>query len=288
LLDVLMPRMDGIETLGRIRADERLADVPVLMLSSLDEVDSALRCIELGAEEYLPKPFQPTLLAARIAANMQLRRLRARDRAYSEHLASTREAVQRLTHAAFPDAVAERVLRGETGIVDSTATATALAFVLPRQGRPASPAELVKQLDELAEAVSDAADDHDVDTVIMRPYGAVLVIGLPLQRDDHAVVAAALALDVLQRAPRCAAGLHSGSAAGGVVGAVRPHYDVWGEAVDTAEALAGGAPPAAALLSPSTQALVRERYALTAGAVTEVPGQGHMRSYVLRAPALTA
>jgi adenylate cyclase len=286
LLDVLMPRLDGVETLRRIRADERLQDVPVLMLSSLDEVDSALRCIELGAEEYLPKPFQPTLLAARIAANITLRRLRARDRAYSDHLETMNDAVQRLAHAAFPADVATRVLRGESGIVDVAAAATAVACVLPRAGRPHAPAELVARLHVLVDAIAAVADEHDVETVVMRPYGAVLLVGLPNAAAAHAETAAALALDLLQRVPGCAAGLHTGAVTGGVVGADRPHYDVWGEAVETAEALALGAAAGTLVFSPTTQALVRERYALTAGAVTEVPGHGHMRSYLLHADAV--
>lgn len=281
LLDVLMPRLNGIETLRRIRADERLNDMPVLMLSSLDEVDSAIRCIEMGAEEYLPKPFQPTLLAARIAANVALRRMRARDRAYTEHLAASREAVERLTHAAFPQAVAARVLRGETGIVDA-ATATAVACVLHRRARGTAPSDFVTSLAQFAASIEDVCDAHGVDAVVARPYGATILVGFPTPAGDHAGHAAALALDLLRAAPDCALGLHSGAVTGGVVGSTRPHYDAWGEAVDTAEALAAAADPATAAISPTTQALIRDRHDLRSGAVTEVPGRGHMRSWVLR------
>jgi adenylate cyclase len=282
LLDVLMPRMDGVQTLGRIRADERLADVPVLMLSSLDEVDSAIRCIELGAEEYLTKPFQPTLLAARIAANVALRRLRVRDRAWSEHVANMTATAARLSSAAFPPDVAARVLRGDARILDSTASATAVAFMLPRQARPQAAAELVERLDELAEAVAAAALEHDVESVVMRPYGAVLAVGFPAGEPDHAGTATALVVDLLQRLPHCGAGIHTGALAGGVIGSARPCYGLWGEAPDTAEALALAAPAGAAVLSPTTQSLVRERHVLVAGAVAEVAGHGHMRTWLLR------
>jgi adenylate cyclase len=282
LLDVLMPRMDGVETLRRIRADERLTDVPVLMLSSLDEVDSAIRCIEIGAEEYLPKPLQPALLAARIAANISLRRLRARERSHAGQVHALNERLQRLAHAAFPADVAVRVLRGEAGIVDSVPAATVAACVLPRQHRAGSATELLQRLEEAAAAVCGAADERGVHTVVMRQYGAVLALGFPRTAEGHAGEAVDLVLEVLQRVPHCAAGVHTGSVAGGVVGVSRPYYNLWGEAVDTAEALAQASPAGGALLSPSTQALVRDRYVLAAGAVMEVPGHGHMRSYLLR------
>ena len=68
LLDIMMPEMDGYEVLQRLKADEALRDVPVVMISALSELDSAVRCIEMGAEDYLLKPFNPTLLKARLDA----------------------------------------------------------------------------------------------------------------------------------------------------------------------------------------------------------------------------
>ncbi len=76
LLDVLMPGLDGYEVLARIKADERLRHVPVIMISALDDMESVVRCIELGAEDYLPKPFNPVLLRARVRASLEKKRLR--------------------------------------------------------------------------------------------------------------------------------------------------------------------------------------------------------------------
>jgi signal transduction histidine kinase len=71
LLDVMMPEMDGYEVLQQLKADPALRHIPVLMISALDEMDSVVRCIELGAEDYLPKPFDPVLLRARIGACLE-------------------------------------------------------------------------------------------------------------------------------------------------------------------------------------------------------------------------
>ncbi len=76
LLDVLMPDLDGLAVLERIKANPATRDIPVIMISALDDVASVVRCIERGAEDHLPKPFDPVLLRARIGACLEKKRLR--------------------------------------------------------------------------------------------------------------------------------------------------------------------------------------------------------------------
>jgi len=80
LLDVMMPRMNGVEMLEIMKAEGRLEDTPVVMISAASEVDTVVRCIELGAEDYLPKPFNAALLAARVRAVLEKKFLRAENR----------------------------------------------------------------------------------------------------------------------------------------------------------------------------------------------------------------
>jgi class 3 adenylate cyclase len=75
LLDVMMPEMDGYETLAAIKGDDALRHLPVIMISGVDELDSVARCIELGAADYLPKPFNPVILGARVRASLADKRL---------------------------------------------------------------------------------------------------------------------------------------------------------------------------------------------------------------------
>src|SRR5215472_31141 len=76
LLDVEMPEMDGYAVLEQLKADTRLRDIPVIMISAVEELESVVRCIELGAQDYLPKPFNPVLLRARLSACLERKRLR--------------------------------------------------------------------------------------------------------------------------------------------------------------------------------------------------------------------
>jgi adenylate cyclase len=81
LLDVMMPRLDGFAVLERHRTDAAIRDIPVIMISALDDMASLVRCIEAGAEDYLTKPFDPVLLKARLGACMEKKRLRDNERA---------------------------------------------------------------------------------------------------------------------------------------------------------------------------------------------------------------
>jgi CheY-like chemotaxis protein len=82
LLDIMMPELNGYEVLRHLKADSHLRDIPVIMISALDDMDSIVRCIKLGAEDYLPKPFDPVLLRARIGASLEKKRLRDQEIEY--------------------------------------------------------------------------------------------------------------------------------------------------------------------------------------------------------------
>src|SRR5262245_61658000 len=101
LLDIMMPNVNGYEVLSAMKADEQLRHIPVIMISAVDEIDSVIRCIELGAEDYLPKPFNPTLLRARVGACLERKRL------HDQVTARTRE----LTEALEQQTATSEVLR---------------------------------------------------------------------------------------------------------------------------------------------------------------------------------
>ena len=96
LLDIMMPEMDGYEVLRRLKADEALRYIPVIVISALSELESVVRCIEMGAEDYLPKPFDPTLLKARIGACLEKKRARDRETQLFAQLQENHRRLQEL------------------------------------------------------------------------------------------------------------------------------------------------------------------------------------------------
>jgi class 3 adenylate cyclase len=97
LLDVMMPVMDGFAVLGEMKADPHLRDIPVIIISAMTDLQSVVRGIQQGAEDYLPKPFEPTLLRARIAASLEKKSLRDQQR--------------KLLHTFATEGVAEELMR---------------------------------------------------------------------------------------------------------------------------------------------------------------------------------
>src|SRR3984893_595100 len=112
LLDVMMPKLDGYQVLERLKAEGRLHDIPVIMISALNEIESVVRCIELGAVDYLSKPFDPVLLKARVGASLEKKRLRDEVRAHlarmEEELESARQLQMSMLPTVFPSPSKQR------------------------------------------------------------------------------------------------------------------------------------------------------------------------------------
>jgi CheY-like chemotaxis protein len=101
LLDIIMPDLDGYEVLGHIKAAPRLRDIPVIVISALDEMQSVVRCIEMGAEDYLSKPFDPVLLRARVGACLEKKRLRDKELEYLDGVAAVQAAASAVEQGTF-------------------------------------------------------------------------------------------------------------------------------------------------------------------------------------------
>jgi sigma-B regulation protein RsbU (phosphoserine phosphatase) len=114
LLDIIMPKMDGYEVLSRLKAEETTRDLPVIMISGIDEMDSVVRCIQQGAEDYLPRPINTTLLRARAGASLEKKRLRDEEKrktvALEQALAQLQEANHKIRQEVERIAAIQRAL----------------------------------------------------------------------------------------------------------------------------------------------------------------------------------
>lgn len=199
LLDIVMPGLDGFAVLEHIKADARLRDLPVIMISAVDEMESVVRCIEAGAEDYLPKPFDPILLRARINSGLTRRRL---TRIEQERL---RDMFARF----LPEAVVDEVLRdggGEPRLGGVRRVGTVLFGDLrgfTAFAEQTSPDVVVDVLNQFFEQMSDAILDGGGTLLGFLGDGILAVFGAPIVSDDHADRALSAAREMLhERLPR--------------------------------------------------------------------------------------
>jgi len=277
LMDVVMPGSNGYEYLEQYKTDPALGHIPVIMISALDEMEVTIRCFEIGAEDYIPKPFNPVLLKTRIEASVLKKRLRDQEKALIDMMRAERERLEQVLNGALPQMAANRVRQGEPGGVDEAAEASvllvevvdfkSLAGQLPAKQASAVLTELSMTLDWLARF-------NKSDKIRTGPGQFIIVTGLLAARSDHATTVCDIALKLQHVLPLLRAQtktelqlritIASGAVAGGVIGRASYYYEVWGEAVNKASQLAAEAEPGAVLLDEQCARLVQEQFKLEA------------------------
>jgi class 3 adenylate cyclase len=296
LLDLMMPEMNGFEVLARLKADARLHHVPVIMISALDEMDSVVRCIEAGAEDYMPKPFNPVLLKARISACLEKKQWRERERMYLDRLEDEKEKFERLLLNILPQQIIGRLNSGESIIADrfddvSVLFSDLVGFTEISSRLP--PTRLVSYLNSLFSEFDAIARELGVEKIKMIGDAYMVVAGVPEPRPDHAQAVANMALrmvETVERANRdqdspfqARIGIHSGAVVAGIIGTHRFVYDVWGDTVNVASRLETQGLANRIQISEATAGLLREGFELESRGTIAVKGKGKLKTYFLNA-----
>jgi class 3 adenylate cyclase len=291
LLDLLMPDLNGFQVLELLKSDERLHDIPVIMISGLQETDSVIRCIEAGAEDYLAKPFNPVLLRARISACLERKRWRERERRYVERIELERQRYEILLRNILPGQIVTRLNNGEVVIADRVEEATILFADLvgfTAAAARVTPAVLVNNLNRIFSAFDELCRQLQIEKIKTIGDAYMAAAGVPLPRADHAEVMADFALAMLAALERVNAaaevpfqmriGIHTGPVVAGVIGSHRFLYDIWGNTVNLASRLESHGLPGRIHVSPQTSQLLEGRYDLEARGLISLRGIGKIRT----------
>lgn len=294
LLDMLMPPFDGDQVLARLKADPALRHLPVIMLSALDEMDSVVRCILMGAEDYLAKPFNAVLLRARIGACLEKSRLRQQEAAYLAALETERHKSESLLLNVLPRPIADRLKRGETTIVDSLPEVTVLFADLVGFTALAAQVEsvaVVRLLDDIFSAFDGLAEAQGLEKIKTIGDAYMVVGGLPTPRADHAEAVAEVALNMVDaiernfaavRPPiRIRVGISTGPVIAGIIGRHKFNYDLWGDTVNTASRMESHSLPGRVQVAPATYERLRDKYVFECRGETEIKGKGRMTTWFL-------
>ena len=190
LLDVLMPVLDGYQVLAELKLEPHLRDIPVIMTSSLDELDSVVKCVEMGAEDYLTKPINPVLLNARINASLEKKWLRDQQRELISKFA-TKEVADDLLTSGFS--------LGGKHLDASAMFCDIRSFTTIAEAR--EPAETIELLNDYYTLMMDAIGGEGGIVNQIIGDGLMAIFGAPLPREDHrqaAVLAARPMIELIR------------------------------------------------------------------------------------------
>jgi class 3 adenylate cyclase len=187
LLDMEMPEMDGFQVLEQMVKDLHLRDVPVVVTSSLEGVENVVRCIELGAEDYLTKPVNPVLLKARVGASLEKKRLRDQQKEMVRRFA-TSEVAQDLQESGF--SLGGRKVRGSVMFSDIR------GFTALVESQP--PEEVIELLNTYYTLMFDAISSHGGVVNQMVGDGLMAIFGAPLPLADHCGSAVRAAREMIE------------------------------------------------------------------------------------------
>lgn len=295
LLDILMPDLDGFQTLEFMKADPKLKHLPVIMLTALDDVDSTVRCIEAGAEDYVPKPFSPVILRARITASLEKKRLRDQEQAFLAQLQVERTKSERLLLNVLPKAIAERLKAGQRTIVDSFIDSTVLfadIVSFTRISSKQSPQRTVQLLNDIFSSFDRIAEQLELEKIKTIGDAYMLVSGVPVLRNDHADACAQAAFEMLEAVRTfnrrhqlewtIRIGMNSGPVVAGIIGTRKFAYDLWGDTVNIASRMESHGQAGQIQVSEATKKLLEGKYDFEPVGVIPIKNSQPMPTYLLQ------
>ncbi len=288
LLDIQMPVMNGYEVLEHLRADETLRSLPVIVLSASDESQSVVRCIQMGAEDHLRKPFDPVLLQARINACLEKKRLRDREVSYLRQIQEEKQRSDDLLHIILPHDVAAE-LKSTNAVrprrFDNVGVLFSDIVGFTKYCERHHPEEIHAHLQSLVETFERLAARHGLEKIKTIGDAFMATAGMLAPLENPALHAVRCGLDMIAAARAMPphwdlrVGVHVGPVIAGVVGRNKYLYDVWGDTVNTAARMEHAAAPGTVCVNAATWNAVQAHCRGNSQGVLQIKGKGDMEIF---------
>ncbi|HEY4635909.1 MAG TPA: response regulator, partial [Rhodospirillales bacterium] len=295
LLDLMMPDLNGFAVLSRLKADGRTENIPVIMISALNEEQHAIQCIEAGAEDYLTKPFDIVLLRARINSCIERKRAHDREEVYRVRLEAEKEKSEDLLLNILPPKIVDRINAGEELIADRFDSVSVLFSDLvgfTEISASMGPSELVHSLNRLFSRFDLLAKQFGVEKVKTIGDAYMVVAGLPDPKPDHKEACAEMALGMIKVLdeinPTLAKpfdiriGIHSGPVVAGIIGKHKFVYDVWGSTVNIASRFESYCIPNHIHVSAELAGPLAEKFVFESRGLLKMRGVGEIETFFLK------
>src|SRR5437764_9035503 len=292
LLDIIMPVMDGFEVLEQLKAEPRLRDIPVIVLSASDQLDHVVKCIQKGAEDYLSKPFSPVLLQARIGSCLERKRLRDQETLYLRQIEEEKLRSDELLHVILPRDIAAE-LKTTHAVKPRRFENVGILFCdiveFTAYSAHRGPEEILSHLQTLVEAFEQLCLKHSLEKIKTIGDSFMATAGLMARLDNPALNCVRCGLEMVVAARELPArwqvrvGVHVGPVIAGVVGHRKYQYDVWGDAVNTASRMEQAATAGSVCVNKDTWNLIAEHCSGRSLGQFRLKGKGEQELFVVNA-----
>lgn len=246
LLDILMPRKSGYDVLQEKKEDPSIKTIPVIIITGVEQTESFIKCLELGADDYMTKPFNALVLKARINACLEKKMLHDNEQLHLKQIEQEKRRVDELLQVIFPPQVLEELKRTDhiaPRLYENVAILFCDVVDFTAYCNQHSPQEILNALQELVEHFERVALKHHVQKIKTNGDAFIGTAGL-LDSSAHPVHdCVRCGLEMAELSPRVGAkwevrvGIHFGSALAGIVGHRSYSFDVWGSTVNIASSL---------------------------------------------------
>jgi len=283
LMDIEMPEMDGIATLGALKSDMKLRDIPVIMISGVEAMESIVKCIGLGAEDYLSKPFNPVMLRARVNASLEKKRLRDMEGKHLSQLKLEKKKSDQLLNVILPSAAASELKA--TGKVAPRSYDNAAILFCDIVGFTAfcsnhTAEEVVGGLQNLFVKFEEITRHHQMEKIKTIGDEFMASAGLTMQNFQPLLSAVKCGLDMAEATKgldtgwEVRVGVHAGPVVAGIVGDEKYQFDVWGDTVNTAARMTGLGEPGTVVMTFDSWLQVQDECEGRSLGQVEVKGKG--------------
>ncbi len=292
LLDILMPDLSGYEILGRNQALLKERNIPVIVVSSLDEQETVYRCLESGAEDFVTKPINFMILAARINSALDRKYLLDREEEHLAKIESEKQKNEELLLNILPQPIAMRMKADEYLIADSVDNCSILfgdIVGFTPLSHALGAVKIVEMLNTIFTQFDDFCEDIGVEKIKTIGDNYMIACGVPTPDPDHAIKTVRMGTEMLRfvnSLPELQGhkismriGIHSGSAVAGVIGKKKFVYDLWGDAVNTAGRMESYGLPDQIHVSSVTAELIKDHVKLESRGIRDIKGKGSMETF---------
>ncbi|PWY55041.1 hypothetical protein DGG96_14120 [Legionella qingyii] len=294
LLSIITSGISGFDVLKRIRGHSLYYYLPVIVISPLKEIDAVVRCLEMGADDYLLKPFNPVIFKARIESSIEKKMLRDKEKLYLAQLKEAKKKSDDLLLSIVPSAIAERLKQGEQTIVERFSSVTAIFIDIVNFSKLAdklTPSELIEMLNIIFSAMDELTDQFGLEKIKTIGDCYMAVAGAPIKNRSHAECVADFACSVLEKIKmvneqflfpiHLRIGIHTGAVVGGVIGKKKFAYDLWGKTINIASRMESHGEPDRIHVSEETYQLLKALFVFEKRGTILVKGIGNMPTYFL-------